>query len=199
MLTTKEVDDVLLSLLGEPTPEYVYAAGRFSHYKGFDNLVSAAARLISKHPHLRFVIAGDGETRKDILRQAHDLGISGHVLCPGRVSDKEYWALMSRCRMFCLPSTERSEAFGVVLLEAMAMGKYCISTCIPGSGTAWVNQNGQTGATIPPGDVSALVEAISQALSLPPEHCVLFGKQRAAMFNAATIAQQFIDVITSRS
>jgi rhamnosyl/mannosyltransferase len=67
---------------------------------------------------------------------------------------------MRGCELFCLPSIERTEAFGIVLLEAMAMGKPCISTSIPGSGTGWVNRDGETGVVVKPDDVEGLAAAI---------------------------------------
>jgi rhamnosyl/mannosyltransferase len=147
-------------LLGDANVRYVYSAGRFAHYKGFDRLVRGAARTREEHPELKYVIAGDGETRSAVLRLIRDLGLESHVFCPGRVDDREYWALMRGCELFCLPSIERTEAFGIVLLEAMAMGKPCISTSIPGSGTGWVNRDGETGVVVKPDDVEGLAAAI---------------------------------------
>ena len=62
----------------------------------------------------------------------------------------------------CLPSTERTEAFGLVLLEAMAFGKPTVSSRVPGSGMSWVVQHEETGLMVPPRDVAALAEALER-------------------------------------
>lgn len=159
-ITDADVAEIKEKILGDTATPYVYAAGRFAHYKGFDILVRAAAQTRETHPTLKYIIAGDGETRPEILNLIHTLGLEDHVFCPGHVDDHDYWALMQGCKMFCLPSTERTEAFGVVLLEAMAMGKPCISTDIPGSGTGWVNRHGETGLAVEPGNAKKMTEAI---------------------------------------
>lgn len=164
-ITADQVAATTERILGPGETRFVYAAGRFSHYKGFDRLVEAASKLKDVHPDVRFVIGGDGETRPDVARRIRDLGLDRTVFLPGRIPDADYWGLMKGCELFCLPSVERTEAFGIVLLEAMAMGKPCISTSIPGSGTGWVNNHGQTGLVVPPDDVNALAGALDALLA----------------------------------
>jgi len=68
--------------------------------------------------------------------------------------------------VFILPAAHRSEAFGTVLIEAMAGGKPLITTEL-GTGTSWVNQHGGTGLVVPPSDPSALAEAVRTLLEHP--------------------------------
>jgi glycosyltransferase involved in cell wall biosynthesis len=137
------------------------AAGRFAYYKGFDFLVEAVNGLSD----IILIIAGDGPYRQKVMNQVHRLGLSDRITLPGAVSDQELHTMMAACDAFCLPSIERTEAFGITLLEAMCFGKPLISTAIKGSGTGWVNKNGETGIVVPPGDMDALRRAIEYIMS----------------------------------
>lgn len=66
--------------------------------------------------------------------------------------------------IYCLPSTYRAEAFGVVLIEAMSYGLPIVASDIPGSGVPWVNQHGVSGLNVAIGDAKALAEACNQIL-----------------------------------
>jgi glycosyltransferase involved in cell wall biosynthesis len=69
-------------------------------------------------------------------------------------------AAYAQAEVFCLPSTERAESFGLVLLEAMRAGVPTIASAIPGSGVGFVVRDGETGVLVPPGDAAALAAAI---------------------------------------
>lgn len=138
--------------------------GRLVYYKGCDILVSALeqikAELTSEemsHIHCRIVGAGALETElKDCVR---DAGLEESVSFPGRLSDEEMEREIEQCDVFVFPSVANSEAFGLVQLETMAYGKPVINTSLS-TGVPWVSLNGETGLTVPPGDVAALKDAI---------------------------------------
>jgi len=141
----------------------VASVGRFTYYKGFEYLVRAAQLV----PGADFVIAGDGPLRQSIRREVDRLGLGDRVRLPGAISDDELRALLQRATLFCLPSVDRGEAFGMSQLEAMRYGLPIVATAIPGSGTGWVNRDGVTGRVVPPASPEALAEAIREILDNP--------------------------------
>lgn len=141
----------------------VLAAGRLARYKGFEYLIRAAALL----PELNVEIVGSGPCRARLEAEIRRHGLEGRVRLSGYLPDAELQARMARAGVFCLPSIHRSEAFGVVLLEAMSLGTPLVSTAIPGSGTGWVNRDGETGRVVPPADAQALAQALRELLEDP--------------------------------
>lgn len=137
------------------------AVGRLSYFKGFDVLLRALAQV----PDANLVLIGDGECSRDLRKLARELGVEARVNFVGRIDmDATGQALLesayTSADVFCLPSTERAESFGLVLLEAMRAGKPAIASDIPGSGVGFVVRDGETGLLVPPGDVDALAAAI---------------------------------------
>lgn len=141
----------------------VLSAGRFTYYKGFEFLTESVRDI----PEVRLVIVGEGPLRRKISERIKRLGMENRVCLPGEVSNEELHSLMAACDVFCLPSIERTEAFGLVLLETMAFGKPLITTDIKGSGVNWVNRHGETGLVVKTGDSEALTEAIRFFLEHP--------------------------------
>lgn len=134
----------------------IVSIGRFAYYKGFHNLVSAMQHV--EHAHL--VMIGSGEEFAAIEKQIYECNLSDKITLAGRISDDELHQLLAAADVFCLPSIERTEAFGMVLLEAMHHGTPCISTSITGSATGWVNKNGETGLVVSPDNISELAAAL---------------------------------------
>jgi rhamnosyl/mannosyltransferase len=140
----------------------VLFAGRMVQYKGVDVLLRAVRGL-----DVRLVLAGDGPARGGWMALASTLGLNGAVRFVGAVPDGELKALTHACDLLVLPSVTRQEAFGYVQLEAMACGKPVVSTRLP-SGVPWVNRDGETGFTVPPGDAGALGAAIARLAADAP-------------------------------
>lgn len=144
----------------------VFALGRHTYYKGFDVLVRAAAEL---PPEAWVVIGGSGPELARLRARVAGLGLQQRVHLPGRLTEAELHAWHAAAEVFCLPSVARSEAFGVAMVEAMAAGKPVVATRIEGSGVPWVNEHGQTGLNVAPGDATALAEALRSLLADPAE------------------------------
>jgi rhamnosyl/mannosyltransferase len=142
-------------------PGIVLFIGRFRHYKGLHVLVRAMSRLEGT-----LLLIGTGPLAEDLRRLVHSLKIEDRVLFLGERSDQEVDIYLHACDLLVLPSILRSEAFGVVLLEAMACGKPVVSTEL-GTGTSFVNRHGETGLVVPPNDAAALEGAISFLLANP--------------------------------
>ncbi|MGY4830600.1 glycosyltransferase [Sphaerotilaceae bacterium SBD11-9] len=139
--------------------DIVFALGRMTYYKGFDVLIEAAAALA---PHCVIVVGGEGELLEGHRAEVVRRGLSERIHFVGAIPACELSAYFAAASMFCLTSTHRAEAYGVVLLEAMASGKPVIATHIEGSAASWINQSGTTGLNVPASDVSALVEAVNR-------------------------------------
>lgn len=174
---------------GKKNPPLVLSVGRFTYYKGFEYLIRAAAMI----PEAEFIIAGSGPEHRRISEEVEKLGLSERVSLPGHITDQELFSLMQKASVFCLPSIDRAEAFGVVLLEAMRYGIPIVSTNISGSGTGWVNKHGSTGIVVPPADSQALKIAIKTIISAPQQ------AQRYGQAGKARLENNFkIDQISSQ-
>jgi rhamnosyl/mannosyltransferase len=102
---------------------------------------------------------GSGPEENDIKKYIANNALDDDILVLPHQPENIYRVLFSLADCFVLPSTHQTEAFGIVLTEAMASGTPIISTEL-GTGTSWVNQNGETGIVVPPQDSSALAKAI---------------------------------------
>lgn len=136
--------------------------GHLRYYKGLDYLLRAMSEL----PGARLTIVGTGPMEGQLHALAKELRIEDRVAFEGEVSEAELPAHFAACDIFVLPASERSEAFGVVQLEAMAAGKPVVCTEI-GTGTSYVNVDGETGFVVPARDPHALASAITKLIQDP--------------------------------
>ncbi len=128
--------------------------GRHRYYKGVDDLIRAMPGI-----QARLLIGGDGPKRSSWERLAGELGLGEQVRFLGHIPEEDLAALYASADIFVLPANSRAEAFGKVLLEAMAAGKPCVTTEV-GAGTSYVVQHGVTGLIAPPRNPAALAEAL---------------------------------------
>jgi rhamnosyl/mannosyltransferase len=132
-----------------------------AYYKGFGYLVDAARSLPDD---VRVIIGGCGEMAVELQARIASAGLADKVQLAGKISVAELGAYFELADVFCLPSIARSEAFGVVLLEAMACGTPIIAANIPGSGVPWVNADGISGFNVAPENAAALAAALLRVL-----------------------------------
>lgn len=133
----------------------VFSLGRMVYYKGFEYLIKSAEFLDNSYVIL---IGGDGPERKKLENLARKF--KNKVFLLGKIPQEELGNYYQACDVFCLPSIERAEAFGLVIVEAMSFGKPIVATKIPYSGVSWVNQDDITGYNVEPKNPKALAEAI---------------------------------------
>lgn len=139
----------------------ILCVGRLTYYKGHEILIRAMSHVAGA----RVILVGDGERREKLNALIESLGLAEKVILAGYKTEQEIAALRESCDVFCLPSIERTEAFGMVLLEAMSAGKSVVASKVPGSGMGWVVDEGKTGLLVPPADVDALACALRQLQS----------------------------------
>jgi glycosyltransferase involved in cell wall biosynthesis len=140
----------------------VLAVGRLVGYKGFEYLVSAFALLtkLPRTPHL--ILIGVGPLKDQLLSQIASLGLNDVIHLLDRVDDVSPYYVAAD--VFVLSSTERSEAYGFVQVEAMAYATAVVNTRLQ-SGVPFVSRDGETGFTVPPGDAGSLARAITTLLT----------------------------------
>ncbi|MDE3053727.1 MAG: glycosyltransferase [Gemmatimonadota bacterium] len=152
----------------------VLAVGRLVYYKGLEFLIRAM-------PGVRghALVIGQGPMREALLAEAEAAGVADRVTLLGHVEDPVPY--YHAARVFALPSHLRSEAFGIVQLEAMAAGLPVVNSRIP-SGVSGVSLDGVTGITVSPGEPDALAAAINALLDDPARAARLgaAGRRRVA-------------------
>lgn len=143
-------------------PAIILFIGRFRYYKGLYTLIEAMKKVRGK-----LILIGSGPMEEELKNQvADDNELKQKVFFLGELSDQEVVTHLQACEVFVLPSIVRSEAFGIVLLEAMACNKPLVSTEL-GTGTSFVNQHKKTGLVVPPNNDEALARAINYLLANP--------------------------------
>jgi glycosyltransferase involved in cell wall biosynthesis len=134
----------------------VVSVGRLVYYKGFDTLLEAMPSVRGN-----LVIVGTGPMEEALKQKARDLGVNDRVTFAGGVDGVAPY--LHAADVFVLASVARSEAFGIVQLEAMACGKPVVNTSLD-SGVPYVSRDGESGITVAPKDSAALAGAINTLL-----------------------------------
>ena len=137
----------------------VVSLGRLVPYKGYSTLIDAAALLDTDY---QVLIGGKGPLQDELQAKIETLGLQDRVQLLGYVPDEMVPTLYGACDVFVLSSVMKTEAFGIVQIEAMSCGRPVVATKIPGSGTAWVNEHGVSGLNVAPGNAAALANAVRQ-------------------------------------
>jgi len=123
----------------------IFSLGRLVEYKGYEYLIRSAVYLDSSY---HIIIAGKGILKDSLEKLITELNLTEKVSLLGFISDEEAMNYFHACDLFALSSIYKTEAFGIVQIEAMSCGKPIVSTNIPGSGVSWVNKNNISGIVV---------------------------------------------------
>ncbi|MBI3980309.1 MAG: glycosyltransferase [Chloroflexi bacterium] len=173
--------------VGSPIVLFV---GKLRYYKGIEYLVEAMQAIPA---HL--VVVGEGPYASVIRAQVKRLGLDDRVHLVDEVADEALPAYYQAADVFVLPSTHRSEAFGAVQLEAMAVGVPVVCTEL-GTGTTYVNRDGETGLVVPPRDAAALAGAVNRLLA-DDELRGRLGRQARHRVEAEFSAERMVDLVVT--
>jgi rhamnosyl/mannosyltransferase len=139
----------------------LFTVGRHVYYKGFDVLIRAVRAI-----NAELWIGGRGPLTESFRQAAREAGVADRVRFVGFIPDAELIAYYDACDVFCMPSTERAEQFGLVQLEAMHCGKPVVATRL-GTGVEYVTLDEVTGLLVEPGNEPALAQALNRLLGDP--------------------------------
>ncbi|HZI94561.1 MAG TPA: glycosyltransferase, partial [Patescibacteria group bacterium] len=156
---TPAVREKAAALRREHGARIVLFVGRLVYYKGVDTLLKALVGV----PEATLLIVGDGPLKRPLMDLARRLGVAQRAIFLGRVSHEDKLACYRGSDFLVLPATHRSEAFGLVQVEALGCSLPVISTNID-SGVPFVNQHGVTGLIVEPGDADGLSSAMNRLL-----------------------------------
>ena len=174
-----------------PGRHIVLFVGRLVYYKGANVLVRAMADV-----NADLVMIGRGPLEPELRELAVELGLGERVTFLGEQEEAALAAWYRAADVFCLPSVERSEAFGLVQIEAQCVGTPVVSTNLP-TGVPYANLHGVTGLTVPPNDAGALAAALRELLDNEGLRARLGAQARARAFGEFTIPRmvaQTLDV-----
>jgi L-malate glycosyltransferase len=126
--------------------------------KGLDVFIRAAAQVARRQPETSFTVAGEGELRKKLTRQAAALGLSDRFDLPGGVTDVPRFLAELDVAVLC----SHAEGMSNALLEYMAAGRPIVATAV-GAATELIESDVH-GLLVPPGDAGQLADAIERLL-----------------------------------
>ena len=133
-----------------------------SQWKGIEILLQAFAIVVKRFPGVKLELVGGGDALDHYKKRAHELGILHDTVFSGPLIEEDLVQAYKRSSVVVLPSVSDSEAFSVVLVEAMASGRPIIGTRI--GGTPQVIDNGENGLLVEAKNEAKLAKAIMRVL-----------------------------------
>ena len=150
-----------------PGKKIVYSLGRLVPYKGYAYLIDAARYLDDSY---QVLIGGTGPLRDSLQQRIDAEGLQDKVRLLGFVPDERHAAMYGAADVFVMSSVMKTEAFGIVQIEAMSTGTPVVATKIPESGVSWVNEDGISGRNVAPQNPVELANAIDEICKNPEKY-----------------------------
>lgn len=141
---------------------FVGGLDRAHYFKGLDILFQSLAKILANNKYYLAVV-GSGDLQEYYKELAEKLGISSAVKFFDKVEDGDLPVFYHQADVVVLPSINKGEAFGLVLLEAMASGKPVIASNIPGVRSVF--HDGIEGLLVASGDIGDLAEKLKIILA----------------------------------
>lgn len=179
--------------LGWETAEVVGIVGRLQPWKGQLDFLEAAALVAQRCPQARFLVVGgailgsEGDYPQRLEGRAADLGIADRVHFAGHQADVYPWM----DALDVVVHASHGEPFGLVVVEAMALGKPVVATSSGGPGE--IIEDGLSGVLIPERDPATMADTITSLLE-HPERAKDMGEaagRRASAFSEERMADAF--------
>jgi len=136
----------------EKTILFVGGLDKAHYFKGINILLQAVALI--KNAEFKLKIIGSGDLMDDFKKMAQDLKIADKTIFLGKVNKEELIENYQKAKVLVLPSINNNEAFGIVLIEAMACGTPVIASDLPGVRSVF--ENNKSGLLIKPGNINDL-------------------------------------------
>jgi teichuronic acid biosynthesis glycosyltransferase TuaC len=147
---------------GEPLT--LLTVGYLDERKGHRFVLEAMRALLEEGFRLRYVVVGDGPETSSLRRQAERLGLADKVSFEGTRPHAEVWRYFDECDIFVMPSWK--EAFGVVYIEALSLGKPVVG-CRGEGGPEDLHSLGDCVQLVEPRDVASLVDGLRELIRDP--------------------------------
>lgn len=179
--------------LREKQTPIIVSVGRLAQQKNFPLLLEALV-IVRKEIDVRLIILGEGSIKDELNSLVKKLSLEQYVSLPG--FSKNPWSSMAKADIFVLPSNE--EAFGLVLVEAMACGLPVVATDAIGGGPRSVLDNGKYGILVHSNDAQELAHSIIKVLTTESlrEHLIADGKEHCNAFNPEVVAKEWLSFIS---
>lgn len=171
--------------------ELILFIGSLEKYKGPGTLLKSIPSVLEKVPHAMFMFLGSGSLLPKLCLEAERLGISDRVQFLGETFGESKTRILSEAKILVLPSMR--EAFGMVLIEAMASGTPCIASNVGGI-PELIDE--KVGALVPPRDPESLASAMINLLSNEKKWRSLSmdARKRAENYDANNLIGKYIQL-----
>ncbi len=168
------------------------------YFKGVSVLLNALPRLELHRLNLKIV--GSGDLQSEYENLAARLNLNKHVEFTGKLNDKELTRALQNSDLLILPSINNNEAFGLVLIEALACGVPVIASDLPGVRSVF--EDGKEGLLVKPGSIEDLnrkLEYILKHESVRKNMCVSARRLALRKYDKKLMKQKYEDLLSEQS